>query len=86
MSNVYFEDITGTPFGILVLPDINGGYRWFITHGDIDVSDNEYIIECTKTLPTPYEAIEAALKAAHDHMANWSFVFETKLNEWQIQK
>jgi len=82
MSNVYYEEIPGTPFGVLVLPDISGGYRWFIAQGDVDLADNEFIMECQETYSTPYEAVEAALKEAAAGYARWSGIFETKLKEW----
>ena len=82
MSNVYYEEIPGTPFGVLVLPDIAGGYRWFIAQGDVDLADNEFIMECQETCSTPYEAVEAALREATIGYARWSTVFESKLKEW----
>lgn len=86
MSNVYYESIEETPFGILVLPDIAGGFRWFITLGDIETSDNEYVVECIQPLATPYEAVEVALDQAVKSFSLWQLAVRQKQQRWLSQK
>jgi hypothetical protein len=86
MSNVYYEAVDGTPFGILVLRDISSGYRWFVTYGDVDVSDNEFILECNQSLNTPYEAVEDALYQLTEVSTSWRNSFALKLQQWSANK
>jgi hypothetical protein len=84
MSNVYYEEIQGTPFGILVIMDLEGKYRWFITHGE-DQSDNEYLLECSESQPNPYAAVEAALQVMSRELSMWMTAIANKRKEWSSQ-
>lgn len=84
MSNVYYEEIQGTPLGVLVLMDLSGGYRWFITYGD-DKSDNEYLIECEESQPNPYAAVDAALTALSRDFSVWLTSIAEKRRQWSLQ-
>lgn len=84
MSNVYYEEIQGTPFGILVIMDLEGKYRWFITHGE-DQSDNEYLLECNESQPNPYSAVEAALQVMSRELSMWMTAIANKRKEWSSQ-
>lgn len=84
MSNVYYEEIQGTPLGILVIKDLEGKYRWFVTHGD-DQSDNEYLLECTESYPNPYAAVDAALKLMISRFGKWMKAISDKHQQWSSQ-
>jgi len=84
MSNVYCEEIQGTPFGIMVVMDLEQRYRWFITVGE-DESDNEYLLECEESKATPYAAVEAALEAMSHNFSMWMTAIANKRKEWSSQ-
>lgn len=84
MSNVYYEEIQGTPFGILVIMDLEGKYRWFITHGE-DQSDNEYLMECQESQLSPYAAVDAALQVMSRDLSIWAVAVAEKRKRWISQ-
>ena len=84
MSNVYYEEIQGTPFGILVIMDLEGKYRWFITNGE-DQSDNEYLLECVDNYPNPYAAVDAALQTLSRNFSIWTTAIAEKRRQWSSQ-
>lgn len=83
-SNVYYEEIQQTPFGIMVIMDLEGKYRWFITHGE-DQSDNEYLLECTESYPNPYAAVDAALQVMSGRFSKWMKAIAEKRQQWSSQ-
>jgi hypothetical protein len=87
VSNYYFEDIPNTPFGILVLPSILGGYQWFITNDDEDALDSEQpIIKCNSTLASPYEAVDDALSTLNASLSMWMVQVAEKRRDWLKQQ
>jgi hypothetical protein len=81
---VYYEEIQETPFGILVIMDLDEKYRWFVTQGE-DQSDNEYLLQCTGSYDTPYAAVEDALKSMSGRFSNWMTAIAEKRRQWSSQ-
>jgi len=83
-SNVYYEEVQGTPFGILVIMDLDQRYRWFVTQGE-DQSDNEYLLECEDSHPNPYAAVAAALQVMSREFSIWMTAVAEKRKQWSSQ-